>query len=803
MFLRYFHLHYLFKDSSWKKFSLNRSQVAKIQARWIQGRCRWTLLIFSSADLKEADVILEFSQPKSIPDKIKSIFGPALVADKHSISTGVLSVAPKNPSSAVSKARLNASDDPGMKTSATKGFLFKTGKTDSRTSFQALSSSQDQSSLPCAQPPPLAKKTSVKKPSSSIPQKLVNQVKKVSRMSMTGSLKLTKKPKSGSIKAKSPKMKTKQSPQKSPKPFGKVVDAKKDLPSSIQANEDKDDESMGTIIKSQESSSRGTMKRKSKSMANSKIADIKDIESKGSNESLLKDVPTEAAAADETKSTKVDRPRVSSPTSKAEPIAGKRANLPLVDNEGVADILPETDFDEKDLKKNRLSYSGRRIRAQRKALKRKSENPDIPVVKKKICFDDHSEAKVNQEGESERKKPISANDTENTTASSKKDAGIPRQGAKSLLSDWDEIFDEPPQDKDLSESIHVVADKKANDQIKFDKDSAPETTKDSVQKPQIDQSSSDVVLSQQNDPEPIVDNIPAQSVDVTKGQDVERPKSRSILANGCGTGGEPSKKRRRSSKVLFSETVLDSEAEQVPLSDNNELRPEAIPTFDQTYKRVESKQINKPGDMSKPSKVDPADSSSTLNPSKKFFKEKGEETAHDFPKPSISKPKRIYQRRPSGLSQSVTNSTEDPYSFCSKPAPKGKRSSYLQQRRRVTASSKRRSDKLFSDEEGGDSVKGSPEKSFADTGLRISDVGEMGDTGPEESVNLTRERETSKYASRRKSTNKDISKHTLVMLEHMSGMLKAVACMSEGLSKKVLSDISFFIVQQSDHLVLE
>ena len=79
----------------------------------------------------------------------------------------------------------------------------------------------------------------------------------------------------------------------------------------------------------------------------------------------------------------------------------------------------------------------------------------------------------------------------------------------------------------------------------------------------------------------------------------------------------------------------------------------------------------------------------------------------------------------------------------------------------------------------------------------------MGDTGPEESVNLTRERETSKYASRRKSTNKDISKHTLVMLEHMSGMLKAVACMSEGLSKKVLSDISFFIVQQSDHLVLE
>ena len=77
----------------------------------------------------------------------------------------------------------------------------------------------------------------------------------------------------------------KPSAHKSPKPSNKVVDAKKDHPSSIQENEDKDDESLGTIIKSQESSSRGTMKKKSKSMANSKLADIKEIESKGSNES--------------------------------------------------------------------------------------------------------------------------------------------------------------------------------------------------------------------------------------------------------------------------------------------------------------------------------------------------------------------------------------------------------------------------------------------------------------------------------------------------------------------------------------
>ena len=190
-------------------------------------------------------------------------------------------------------------------------------------------------------------------------------------------------------------------------------------------------------------------------------------------------------------------------------------------------------------------------------------------------------------------------------ATSNRDADKPK-GGKSLLSDWDEIFDEPPQEKDLSESIHVVEeeDTKAADQIKFDKDSGPETTNDPAPKSQIDESSSEVVLSQQNDPEPIVDNIPAQSADVVKGQVVERPKSRSILANGSGTGGEPSKKKRGSSKVLFSETVLDSEADQVPFGDNNELRPEVIPTYDQTYKRVESKQIIKPGVKSKPSKVD-------------------------------------------------------------------------------------------------------------------------------------------------------------------------------------------------------
>ena len=136
-------------------FRLNKSQVARIQSRWIQGR--WSLLIFSSADLKDADIILEFSQPKSIPDKVKSIFGPDLIFEKQSVSTGLLSVRPKTPGSAVSKARLNASDGPGMNNSATKGFLAKTGKTDSRTSFQALSSSQDQSSLPCAQPPPVSK----------------------------------------------------------------------------------------------------------------------------------------------------------------------------------------------------------------------------------------------------------------------------------------------------------------------------------------------------------------------------------------------------------------------------------------------------------------------------------------------------------------------------------------------------------------------------------------------------------------------------------------------------------------------
>ena len=783
-------------------FRLNRSQVARIQSRWSQGS--WSLLFFSSANLKDADIILEFSQPKSIPDKVKSIFGPALISEKQSVSTGLLSVRPKTPGSVVSKARLNASDGPGMKSSATKGFLAKTRKTDSRTSFQALSSSQDQSSLPCAQPPPV----NVKKPSSSIPQKLINQVKKVSKMSMSGSLKLAKKPKStNSIRTKSPKMKTpepnatrtKPSPKKNPKPFENTV-AKKTLTSSIHVNED--DDSLGAIIKSQESSQRVTMKRKSKSMANSKIADIKDIESKGSDESLLKDATKVVAV--ETESDKVDEPRVLLQTIEAEPIIGENVNVPPVDHEVVmAGIIPETETDASnfDAKTNRLSYSGRRIRAQRKAIKRKSENPDIPIVKKKICFDGADGGKIFQEKDSEGKEPKSHNVGE--IASPREDKtpvpGKPKQAAKSLLSDWDEIFNEPLlQDKDLSESIPVGADKEVDGKCKIVEDVAPEATKSQAGE------AANVVLSQQNNPEPIVDNIPAPAKPV---EDDDKSKRKSILINGCGNGvgGELSKKKKRSSKVLFSETVLDSEADQVSVDDNNELRPEVIPTYDQTYRRVESKPNSKSGPTSKTPQVNPMDCSSTLNSSKKFFKEKVDETHYEFSKPSISKPKRTYQRRPSGSTQSVTNSTGDPYSFSSNPQPKGNRRSYLPQRRRATAPSKRRSDKLFSDDEGGDSVKGSPEKSFVDSGLRISDVGDMGDTGCEEVTNstLNEERKLSKYASRRKSTNKEISKQTLLMLDHMSGMLKAVANMSEGTSKKVLSDISFFIMQQSNILVLE
>ena len=166
---------------------------------WSQGS--WFLKIFCSKDLEEADVLLEFRRP--IIEKIQSIFGSVLVADRQSVSTGLLSVKPKTPGSVSVKARLNVTEDP-TKTSATKGFLVmgpgqKADKTDSRSSFHALSTSQDQSSLQCAQP-------SVPK-SSSIPQKIVNKAKQVSRMALTtGPLKLLKRPKSkASIQSKSPK----------------------------------------------------------------------------------------------------------------------------------------------------------------------------------------------------------------------------------------------------------------------------------------------------------------------------------------------------------------------------------------------------------------------------------------------------------------------------------------------------------------------------------------------------------------------------------------------------------------------
>ena len=76
LFLISFSFEISSQDSSWNVFTLGKSPVQKIQSGRIQSN--WCLLIFSSANLKEAGIILEFSQPQTIPDKISVIFGPAL-----------------------------------------------------------------------------------------------------------------------------------------------------------------------------------------------------------------------------------------------------------------------------------------------------------------------------------------------------------------------------------------------------------------------------------------------------------------------------------------------------------------------------------------------------------------------------------------------------------------------------------------------------------------------------------------------------------------------------------------------------
>ena len=491
---------------------------------------------------------------------------------------------------------------------------------------------------------------------------------------------------------------------------------------------------------------------------------------------------------------------------------GEMVDIPPVNigNEGLtltAEVFPETENDV--VEKSRLSYSGRRIRAQRKALKRKSENPEIPVVRKKICFDEVDMGTVNQGRKNSQNVEPKNNEEIRKDANAKKDNGEVST-AKSLLSDWDDIFNEPLEENELSENIHVVPDKMAGGQKKDVEDRAPEVTKPPAI-PESHKAKLQIKSIQKINSDPIMDNIPAPAQSknqMTRDKEDETSKKTSTLKKGSSKAGQPTKEKRRSSKILFSETILDSEADVVKVGDSSELRPETIPTYDQTYRRVESKQGFKSVAATKPSEVVPMELDSILNSDKKFFKEKGPapEKASDFLQPSTSsKPKRTYQRRPSGTTKSTA---KDPYSFTSNP-PKGRRSSYLQlqQKKRLNGSSRRRSEKLFSDDEGDNSVKGSPEKTFGDSGLRISDIGDMGDTGFEEqeASNLTLQgrKSLSSYSSRRRSTNKEMSKQTLRMLEHLSGMLKAIGNMSEGISKKVLSDVSFFIVQQSDLLVLE
>ena len=677
---------------------------------WSQGS--WFLKIFCSKDLEEADVLLEFRRP--IIEKIQSIFGSVLVADRQSVSTGLLSVKPKTPGSVSVKARLNVSEDP-TKTSATKGFLVKgpgqkTDKTDSRSSFHALSTSQDQSSLPCAQP-------SVPKSSSSIPQKIVNKAKQLSRMSLTtGPLKLLKRPKSKvSIKSKSPK----SPPKKSPKPVEnkpKVSPKKRPghsekTPSRIESNSspvpNKREESVG-VVKAKDTAPRVSMKRNSKSAAHLKMADIQAMESKGSDVSLnagcikVGNEALNVGAEEENVQKAVDVPILT-----ITPVA---VAAPTTEN-----FSPETNLDGRkvDAKKSRLSYSGRRIRAQRKALKRKSENPEIPVVRKKICFE-------NVDGEKAGKVQDEVNCLKT----------IPQKAAKNLLSDWEEIYDGEDPNMELSESLCIPDMKvKEQDDVKGDEvpSANPSTSDGNIKKLSIETTETPAlaILSPQDDLKSILDirSSPPPRENIDKDNEGGKAKGKSILIK------DSANKKRRSSKVLFSSgnLILDSEVDQADTRDNNGLKPDMIPNYDQSHKKDGSEaNVKSRAGQQTPFKPIPADSSLALNTTNKFFKEKFKESSTICPNPTSSKPKRTYQRRPSSVKSVAKKSPGDLYSLSDSPPKLKGRCSYLQKKRKSAAGSKRRSEKLFSDDEREDSIKPSPEKTFADHTLRISDVGDAG-----------------------------------------------------------------------------
>ena len=432
---------------------------------------------------------------------------------------------------------------------------------------------------------------------------------------------------------------------------------------------------------------------------------------------------------------------------------------------------------------SRLSYSGRRARAQRKSLKRKSEEVSN-MVKKKLCFDLETKEDCNKD-------PIESD----------------INPAETPLDHQDDVGDNLVSvDMDITKAEESIKGDDVNVAAASVNNPIPLSEPCDVQEPKDVDESSKYLHGKDNG----LDNNTTviNNKDISKSTKDEKSK---------GLNRATKKRKTDSVKFLFSESVMeDVESEsEVRVPDVNDISMTAakgtLPTFDEIYKKPKVKALStrKSSVLRRsPRKIEGDKEASHVElsgtSSKKFFKTKSQDLAADKTADLVTAAKK--KPAPASKGKISKGKATDPFSIWSpSPSPKVKRgpprASYGQGRRRRTTGSKRRSEKLFSDDSDKESVglQRVMSKSMPDYVFVNKDA--AGDSA-DASFNINNHQTRKKAKSSSKGPPSKAAKATMKFLDHVVGVLDSFTEQVDGVSQLVLKDICFFITEKTDMLIL-
>ena len=671
------------------------------------------LNVFISCDSSlNADVRLVFLQPRNIPEMLKDIFGKQLAqpktqpdaetkTDKVSKSAGTLLIdteqdkATKNARKSVPEAR-SSNFVPAPK----------------------LTSSQEVSDLPCAQPYKSESdlneilnekqetgKKEHRKLSISKPMNFLKRYRPFSRTKKTNLIKANDLKEHVTCKLTSKKIASKEKSKASVVDKSEVLNVAKLTSRSMEV--------VGILAKEAEREDVDFISlKKMKDVDNEVNEDPIDVP--GTNQSYATKINDKVAekVADWCDSASVSiseaqrSAKINVLLSDWDEVAdsdslmnkAKKSNAPVIETGAAANESRVED------KRSRLSYSGRRVRAQRKATKRKQDEEQALPVKKRISFDDH-------EGEAEAAQPLRDQKNHDTNS-------VPTL----LQKEKDDEVQLPTSEGVGHESIDMNAaltltHKETNNEVQLP---IPEIENLVIFEP----------AALWNDPQK-EENLSSKLND--------SPIPRKEIKNKGAI-------KSRKSKVLFSgmdSMMMEGGSgvdEQQLEKDLKKITPVSYDDIhvkhklgSETPKSTNKSSTKKPKVSISPKKIDPS--------------------------PAKTKPKRSYIRKKTPqASATKSRKSLDPFSLSITPK-KNPRSIKKSNQKKPAP---RRSTKLFSDDSIVDSMKRTPEKTFSAYSLKVQDAGDK-------SLEVTSKPE--KATRQQRETRKKV----LTFLEHISGLLSAAA----------------------------